>query len=229
MLRRCLANLKKINLPHAIREKVWTHYLGNTGEAPCFCCEKSIITPFKFECAHIIAESKGGNSSVNNLLPCCGVCNRSMGTMNFFVFKSKMHDNFHYNQNDLSLVQKKVINYYNQKEETLTCKDYLENYRDWMNILENTMSIEKKEKKDEIINNFLCDCNFDFTYITKKRSDLHLTCGNSKQNLIDVICDHIPCLINKKKFVNLTIKSDSYKKWMQEQKEEQKEEEKEEK
>jgi hypothetical protein len=222
MFRRCLINLKlkprKTSLPHAFRERVWTHYLGNKGEAQCFCCEKNSITPFKFECAHIIADSKGGSSDVSNLLPCCGICNRSMGTMNFFVFKSRLHDNFHYDQNNLTDIQKNIIKFYNNKEEHITCRDYLENFDEWKEILSKGIEINTKQKNSEFINKFECDCGFCFTYITKKNSDFELTCKNSKQNIIDVICDHIPCLINKKSFINGTINSKSYQAWIKKQK-----------
>jgi hypothetical protein len=221
MFRRCQIIFKiknrKTNLPHAFREKVWTHYLGNSGESQCFCCEKNIITPFRFECAHIIADSKGGSSDVSNLLPCCSVCNRSMGTMNLFVFKSKLHNDFHYNKNNLSDDQKNIIKFYNEKEENITCRDYLENFDEWIEILSKTITLSEKKKNDEIINKFVCDCGFYFTYITKKNSDFHLTCKDSKQNIIDVICDHIPCLINKKSFVNGTLKSKSFNFWIQKQ------------
>jgi hypothetical protein len=227
MLRICYSKLKpkRPNLPHALREKVWTHYLGNLGEAPCFCCERIKITPFRFECAHIIADSKGGNSNVENLLPCCSGCNKSMGAMNFFVFKSKMHDNFHYNQRNLSELQKDIIKYYNHKEENLTCRDYLDNFNEWKNILSESLITRKKfnknkkkdKKKDkEIIYKFKCNCGFKFSYITKKTKnnmDFALTCKESKQNLIDVICDHIPCLINKKEFINDTKNLNDFKEW----------------
>lgn len=204
---------RKTPLPHAFREKVWKYYLGNSGEAQCFCCETNIITPFRFECAHIIADSKGGSSDVNNLLPCCSICNRSMGTMNLFVFKSKLHNDFHYDQNNLSMVQKNIINFYNYKEDNITCRDYLENFNEWMEILSRGITVNTKEKNEEIFNNFQCDCGFNFTYVTNKNSDFQLTCKDSKQNIIDVICDHIPCLIHKKSFINGTLNSKSFNLW----------------
>ncbi|NDG68463.1 MAG: hypothetical protein EB135_03170, partial [Proteobacteria bacterium] len=35
-----------------------------------------------FECGHIIAEAKGGETSLENLRPICSTCNKSMKTIN---------------------------------------------------------------------------------------------------------------------------------------------------
>lgn len=75
-----------------IRQLVWNTHVGQKyGTTYCFCCEVTQITPFTFECGHIDARSKGGKDSVDNLLPICGLCNRSMGTMNFKEFQ-KFHN-----------------------------------------------------------------------------------------------------------------------------------------
>ena len=37
------------------------------------------MTPFNFEAGHIIPESKGGSTHIENLLPICSPCNKSMG------------------------------------------------------------------------------------------------------------------------------------------------------
>ena len=42
-----------------------------------------------FHCGHIIAESKGGELSVNNLKPICQSCNSSMGTQNMDEYIKK--------------------------------------------------------------------------------------------------------------------------------------------
>ena len=39
-----------------------------------------------FECGHIIPESKGGETTQDNLLPICGLCNKSMATKNMNEF-----------------------------------------------------------------------------------------------------------------------------------------------
>ena len=82
--------LKKQRIPHVLRSKVWDTWIGlEKGKSKCLCCDISEITQFNFHCGHIIAESKGGTTNVNNLKPICGSCNSSMGTENFDEFKNK--------------------------------------------------------------------------------------------------------------------------------------------
>lgn len=70
---------KKKQVPSAVREQVWLHYIGKTFDSKCtvdWC--RNIITPFQYECGHNIPESKGGTSTLDNLRPICSNCNRSM-------------------------------------------------------------------------------------------------------------------------------------------------------
>ena len=39
-----------------------------------------------FHCGHVIAESKGGDSTIKNVRPICAACNSSMGTMSMSEF-----------------------------------------------------------------------------------------------------------------------------------------------
>ncbi len=73
---------------HNIRQLVWNTHVGQSrGQALCFCCQATAISCFDFECGHIVARSRGGPDSVENLRPICGLCNRSMGTCNMFDFQ----------------------------------------------------------------------------------------------------------------------------------------------
>lgn len=80
---------KKTTISSAIKDAVWRKEIGdiNKFEIRCPVCLDNKITSRNFQCGHIIAESKGGDSSVNNLRPICGSCNTSMGTthMNDFI------------------------------------------------------------------------------------------------------------------------------------------------
>jgi hypothetical protein len=77
---------KKRKIPLAMRIKVWNKHIGeDIGKSKCLCCKERDITQLNFDCGHIIAESKGGKMSINNLLPICRICNSSMSNMN-------MHD-----------------------------------------------------------------------------------------------------------------------------------------
>ena len=140
----------------------------NTYVAKCFCCEKNEINPWTYEAAHIIPDSRGGSSSIYNLIPSCMQCNRSMKAMNFFVFKSRILGKYHYDQNNFSDTQKNIIEFYNDTEENITCRGYLENFNDWMNIIRKNMRVETKHKKNFYINKIECSCGFCFKYVAKK-------------------------------------------------------------
>ena len=85
-----IKNYKKEKIPSVLRELVWNTYIGEgEGKGLCYACGKEKLTPFEFECGHIIAESKGGETNLNNLRPVCTKCNRSIGTENMDDFKKK--------------------------------------------------------------------------------------------------------------------------------------------
>lgn len=82
---------KKKSIPKALKRIVWNTHIGEEiGKAPCKCCNLTEITQMSFHCGHIIAEANGGETNVDNLLPICELCNKSMGTTNLLEFKQKM-------------------------------------------------------------------------------------------------------------------------------------------
>lgn len=204
--------IKKIQIPQVIREKVWEHHVGlSKGISDCFCCKTRQITPFRFECAHIVPESKGGTLDVSNLLPTCSLCNRSMGETNYYIFKSKILNDNHYNEHKFTDEQKNIIIFYNSLKRNITCSIYVSILTQLWNIIYNTMNIKqiKKIKKNKYIISTECECGYNFKYIyykNNKRIDSKMNCEKTKQNMIDIICEHIPCLIHKKKFITLSNK-----------------------
>lgn len=72
----------KKSIPKALRQQIWLKHIGEkfTGKCVTKWC-KNPITVFNYECGHNIPESKGGSTSINNLFPICGNCNRSMGDL----------------------------------------------------------------------------------------------------------------------------------------------------
>lgn len=81
---------KKKSIPKTLKVQVWNHYVGEEiGKTLCMCCEKTFITQSNFECGHIIPESKDGKTTLSNLIPICGMCNKSMNNQNLFEFKNK--------------------------------------------------------------------------------------------------------------------------------------------
>jgi hypothetical protein len=74
---------RKQTISHALRVTCWNTYIGEeVGRTPCLCCKSNFITPFNFQCGHIVAEADGGTINIDNLRPICGICNSSMGTIN---------------------------------------------------------------------------------------------------------------------------------------------------
>jgi len=71
---------KKKVISKKLREEVWLKHFGKTFSSKCpvqWCTR--IISVFAFEVGHNIPESKGGKTTIDNLIPICGECNRSMG------------------------------------------------------------------------------------------------------------------------------------------------------
>jgi 5-methylcytosine-specific restriction endonuclease McrA len=76
----CETPYKKAAIPKALREQVWIRYMGRKFEGRCrvrWC--GNTITVFDFQSGHNIPESKGGRTSIENLVPICARCNVSMG------------------------------------------------------------------------------------------------------------------------------------------------------
>ena len=72
---------KKDTIPSLMRTQVWNRWIGiDRGQVKCPYCQINPITPFFFECGHVLAEAEGGKVSVENLRPLCGECNRKMST-----------------------------------------------------------------------------------------------------------------------------------------------------
>ena len=72
---------RKTKIPKALREQVWLKYMGERFDGKCkvsWC--KNRINVFDFQCGHNIPESKGGKTTLDNLLPICTRCNISMGS-----------------------------------------------------------------------------------------------------------------------------------------------------
>ena len=79
---------KKQTIPQALRRAVWDTYMGiDKRSAPCYCCKNKVIDLFDFVCGHVVAESKGGTTTVDNLRPICSLCNSSMQTKNLEDFR----------------------------------------------------------------------------------------------------------------------------------------------
>ena len=79
MSKRAITPKKKV-ISKKLREEVWLKHFGKTFSSKCpiqWCTRE--ISVFSFEVGHNIPESKGGKTTIDNLIPICGDCNRSMG------------------------------------------------------------------------------------------------------------------------------------------------------
>lgn len=54
----------------------------------CAHCKKA-MNAAEFECGHIVSVARGGTTTLNNLVPVCGVCNRSVGSGNIQEFNKE--------------------------------------------------------------------------------------------------------------------------------------------
>jgi P4 family phage/plasmid primase-like protien len=83
---------KKTIISKTMRIAVWDKYIGEEiGKTKCLACNLHDISQLNFECGHVIAESKGGETSIENLRPVCNICNKSMATKNLFEFQNKIN------------------------------------------------------------------------------------------------------------------------------------------
>lgn len=73
-------------IPKVMRIAVWDKYIGSDQrKGSCHVCKKEILIEM-FECGHIVAESTGGETTLENLRPLCSLCNKSMQTRNMNDF-----------------------------------------------------------------------------------------------------------------------------------------------
>jgi hypothetical protein len=74
-------------IPLSLKKAVWDHWMGmGEGEAKCPVCKVTMIYQISFHCGHIVAKSRGGLNTVDNLKPICQSCNSSMGNQNMDDF-----------------------------------------------------------------------------------------------------------------------------------------------
>jgi len=70
---------QKAHIPKALREQVWIQYYGPIfhNKCPTRWCQNR-VNVFDFQVGHNVPESKGGSTTIDNLVPICGRCNLSM-------------------------------------------------------------------------------------------------------------------------------------------------------
>jgi len=70
---------QKAHIPKALREQVWIQHYGPIfhNKCPTRWCQNR-VNVFDFQVGHNVPESKGGSTTIDNLIPICGRCNLSM-------------------------------------------------------------------------------------------------------------------------------------------------------
>lgn len=76
---------KRKTLPKTIRSHVWQKVFQSNLNGACTCCNR-LITYDTFECGHVISVKNNGTDTIENLVPICGLCNKSMGSHNMIDF-----------------------------------------------------------------------------------------------------------------------------------------------
>lgn len=87
---------QKQKIPASLRQMVWLRYNSEKFRAKCqvsWC--QNLITPFTFEVGHNQPESKGGTTTIDNLMPICTSCNRSMSNTYSITEYSERFANLH--------------------------------------------------------------------------------------------------------------------------------------
>ena len=79
------------SIPKTLKDSLWDKHFGEeNGSGKCFVCPKKIFSR-NFECGHVISVKEGGPTTLDNLRPICGACNKSMKTENLLDFKKKYY------------------------------------------------------------------------------------------------------------------------------------------
>jgi len=85
---------KKETIPKTVRNCLWINYFKESREGKCCCCKRETISIGNFHAGHIIAESNGGKTSLDNLRPICMLCNTSMQRSNMDDFITRYNLNY---------------------------------------------------------------------------------------------------------------------------------------
>jgi hypothetical protein len=147
--------VKRKAIPKSLRDNVFSTYCKSYDDAQCFtgCGEK--ITPFNFECGHVIAVECGGMNTIENLRPICSRCNKSMGikNMNDFIKECGFNNNCELQQDNSNVTNQETQGNNNDTKitkkvdnitmDTISGDDLQQEVHD---LLKNTLNMETNEK-----------------------------------------------------------------------------------
>lgn len=81
----------RIRVPKPLRKAVWLKRNDNTLDGTCYVCSQKVAYD-SFECGHVTAAFKGGDTTLANLEPICKMCNNDMGIDDLEEFKQAWYD-----------------------------------------------------------------------------------------------------------------------------------------
>lgn len=99
---------RKKKIPKSVKIGSWNRYIGKThGEVLCIICNNHSITQSNFEAGHILSEKNGGDCSIDNIIPICSNCNKSVGILHMDEYVKEYYpNNYHtYKKRTYSLVK----------------------------------------------------------------------------------------------------------------------------
>ena len=73
-------------IPATVKACLWSKYFEDAGKAKCYVCKTRDIFRDGFEAAHVQSRYNGGSDRLDNLRPCCALCNQSIGTKDLEEF-----------------------------------------------------------------------------------------------------------------------------------------------
>ena len=89
-----MENSSRKQISKMMRVSVWNYRIGqNIGKIKCLCCNTNDIFQHTFECGHVISVKNRGLTNLDNLLPICSTCNKSMSTMDMGTFSQTLRRN----------------------------------------------------------------------------------------------------------------------------------------
>lgn len=79
-------------VPKSLKIQSWNKFIGNHhAQALCIVCNSNVLSQLDFEAGHIISKKNNGSTNIDNILPICSSCNRSMGSTNMQEYIIEFH------------------------------------------------------------------------------------------------------------------------------------------
>ena len=85
---------RKKKIPQKLKKDSWYKYIGeDILKENCIVCDINEIRNDNFEAGHIISEYNGGDINIDNIIPICSQCNKSMSYRNIDCYIKEFYPN----------------------------------------------------------------------------------------------------------------------------------------